>query len=148
MMTSALGEGTAPDPIKAFSNIVAKKIGSKNDSRTEGILTMISTFAILEFGQNVLNIGSGFTKMDLSGLTIAQIKQTVKKIEESVDKLLQAPLKNAKTYFDSALSKVSNECSDDAYDNFHKVIEQATNAYNLLETKNLPIKDFSSCRLT
>ena len=52
MMTSAAGEGTAPDPIKAFSNIIAKKIGSKNDSRTEGILTMISTFAILEFGQN------------------------------------------------------------------------------------------------
>ena len=58
---------------------------------------MISTFAILEFGQKVFNVGSGFTKMDLSALTINQIKNTVKRIEEKVNKTLQAPLKNAKT---------------------------------------------------
>ena len=60
----AAGEGQAPDPIKAFSNIVAKKIGEKDQGTVGNVLTLISTFAILEFGQNILNIGSGFTKLD------------------------------------------------------------------------------------
>ena len=68
---------------------------------------IISTFAVLEFAQNVLNVGSGFTKMDLSGITLMQIKETVKRIEGKVDTLLEAPLKKAPMHFESAIKRMN-----------------------------------------
>ena len=145
MLVVAAGEGQAPDPIKAFSNIIGKKIGEKDHGKAGSILTMISTFAILEFGQNVLNVGSGFTKLDLNGITITQIKETVKRIEEGVNSLIQEPLKSSKQYFEDALEKVSHSCNRSAEMDFKEVIKKARNAYNLIEKRNLSMKDFESC---
>ena len=85
------------DPVEEFSSWLGKKVGGKNEN-LQSFTMIISTFAVLEFAQNVLNVGSGFTKMDLSGITLMQIKETVKRIEGKVDKMLEAPLKKAKMH--------------------------------------------------
>ena len=77
-------EGLGFDPVFEFSEWLGRKIGGKN-RHLRSLTMIISSFAILEFGQNVLNIGSGFTKMDLSGITLAQIKEAVQRIEEKVE---------------------------------------------------------------
>ena len=58
--------------------------------------TIASTYAILEIAENVLGVGTGFAKMDFTGLTLAQIKETVKRIEGKIDIILETPLKQAK----------------------------------------------------
>ena len=83
--------------------------------------------------------------MDLSGITLMQIKETVKRIEGKVDRMLEAPLKNAKMHCDSAITRISHRRMEDAYHLFDKVINEATNAYNLLDRKDISINDFHGC---
>ena len=80
--------------------------------------------------------------MDLSAITLMQIKETVQRIEGKLDQMLEAPLKNAKKHFDSAIKRMSYKRTKDAYDLFDKVIDQATNAYNLLDNKDVSIVNF------
>ena len=132
------------DPVGDFSEWLGKKVGGKNKHRRN--LTMIITsFALLEFGQNVLNIGSGFTKMDLSGITLKQIKETVQRIEEKVDRLLETPLKNAKEHFDFAITRVTHGVNKEACAYFDKVIAEGTAAFNNIENKKITIPGFQAC---
>ena len=142
------------DYVDLFSNFlveeagfwIGKKIGKDNE-RVRKAVTFVSVFAILEFAENVLNIGSGFafSKLDLSKITLSQIKETVERIEGKFDQLLEAPLKNAKDHCKSAISYVSNQMNNEAFQYFDKVINEATNALNLLNKKELTIKDFEGC---
>ena len=43
--------------------------------------------------ENVLNIGSAFTKLDSTGFTLANIKKIVQNIDEKVDVILDTPMK-------------------------------------------------------
>ena len=104
---------------------------------------IISTFAVLEFAQNVLNVGSGFTKMDLSGITLMQIKETVQRIEGKVDKMLEAPLKNAKMHCEDAITSITFKQTKEAFGTFGTVINEATHAYTLLDDRDISIKDFN-----
>ena len=136
-------EGLGFDPVFEFSEWLGKKIGGKN-KHLRSLTMIISSFAILEFGQNVLNIGSGFTKMDLSGITLAQIKEAVQRIEEKVDALLEAPLKNAKQFFDFAITRVIHDDNKAACSFFDKVIDEATQAFNLVKKSKNSVKGFQS----
>ena len=135
------------DPVEEFSTWLGKKVGRRNE-HLQSFTMIISTFAVLEFAQNVLNVGSGFTKMDLSGITLMQIKETVQRIEGKVDQMLEAPLKNAKTHCDSAITRISNKFMEDAYHLFDKVINEATKAYNLLNKKDISMNDFQGSTTT
>ena len=132
------------DPVKDFSDWLGKKIGGEN-KHLRSLTMIVSSFAILEFGQNILQIGSGFTKMDLSGITLNQIKETAQRIEEKVGRLLQAPLKNAKQHFDSAITRVTNDDNKDATSYFDKVIDEATKAFNLINHKDITIMGYQAC---
>ena len=137
-------EGLEYDPVEEFSNWLGRKVGGNNE-HLRSFTMIISTFAVLEFAQYVLNVGSGFTKMDLSGITLTQIKETVQRIEGKVDRMLEAPLKNAKMHCDSAITRISHKRMEDAYNLFDKVINEATNAYNLLDQKDISMDDFQGC---
>ena len=115
------------DPVDEFTSWLGKKVGGRNE-HLQSFTIIVSTFAVLEVAQNVLNVGSGFTKMELSGITLMQIKETVKRIEGKVDRMLEAPLKNAKMHCDSAITRISHKRMEDAYHLFDKVINEATNA--------------------
>ena len=43
--------------------------------------------------ENVLNIGSAFTKLDSTDFTLANIKKIVQNIDEKVDVILDTPMK-------------------------------------------------------
>ena len=137
-------EGLEFDPVRDFSEWLGKKVGGPK-KHLRSLTMIITSFALLEFGQNVLNIGSGFTKIDLSGITLKQIKETVQRIEEKVDKLLETPLKDAKEHFDSAITRVTNDENKEACSYFDKVIERGTTAFNALEEKNISIAGFKAC---
>ena len=137
-------EGLHFDPVFEFSEWLGKKIGGKQ-KHLRSLTMIISSFAILEFGQNVLNIGSGFTKMDLSGITLMQIKEAVQRIEEKMDRLLEAPLKNAKQHFDFAITRVTNDENKAACSFFDKVIDEATKAFNMVKQKDITINGFQAC---
>ena len=122
------------DPVEQFSSWLCKKVGGRNEN-LQSLTMIISTFAVLEFAQNVLNVGSGFTKMDLSGITLMQIKETVQRIEGKVDKMLEAPLKNAKMHCEDAITSITFKKTKEAFNTFDKVINEATHAYNLLDNK-------------
>ena len=137
-------EGLEFDPVGDFSDWLGKKVGGQK-KHLRSVTMIITSFALLEFGQNVLNISSGFTKMDLSGITLKQIKETVQRIEEKVDRLLETPLKNAKEHFDFAITRVTHDDNKDACFYFDKVIDDGTTAFNNIKNKNISIAGFQAC---
>ena len=48
--------------------------------------TIASTCAILEIAVNVLGVGTGFSKMNMTGVTLSQIKESIKIIPGKFDK--------------------------------------------------------------
>ena len=59
----------------------------------------ITTMVVLEVAQDILNVGSAAYKIDMTALTLHQIKDTVDRIEKKVDKLLREPLETALSLF-------------------------------------------------
>ena len=58
----------------------------------ETTVYILTTMVVLETAQHVLNIGQGIAEIDMSALTLHQIKNIVKRIEGKVDRILQEPL--------------------------------------------------------
>ena len=88
---------------------------SGGDQAVETAVYILTTMVVLETAQHVLNIGQGIAEIDMSALTLHQIKNTVKRIEGKVDKILKEPLNTAKLYFDNALMEITNKSYSDAY---------------------------------
>ena len=76
---------------------------SGGNEAAETAVYVLTTMVVLETAQHVLNIGQGIAEVDMSALTLHQIKNTVKRIEGKVDKILKEPLNSAKFYFDNAI---------------------------------------------
>ena len=135
-------DGLEFDPVEEFSSWVGKKVGRRNE-HLQSFTMIASTFAVLESAQNVLNVGSGFTKIDLSGITLMQIKETVQRIEGKVDKMLEAPLKKAKIHCDDAITSITFKQTKEAFGTFGTVINEATHAYTLLNDRDISVKDYN-----
>ena len=88
---------------------------SGGNEAVETAVYVLTTMVVLETAQHVLNIGQGIAEIDMSALTLHQIKNTVKRIEGKVDKILKEPLNTAKLYFDNALMEITNKSYSDAY---------------------------------
>ena len=73
------------------------------------VATIASTYATLEIAEKVIGIGTGFAELNMSGLKLAQIKDSIKKIEGKIDVLLEIPLKLAK---DRQVSRPPKSSSD------------------------------------
>ena len=127
-----------------FANTLGKKFGSKS-TRVETATYVLTTYAVLEVAENVFNIGAGFTSMDLTGIKLNQIQKGMERIEKKVDKLLQAPLKMAARFYDSALDMVMARKFKDAFDTLNKVIDEATRAFEYTADKDINIETYKEC---
>ena len=60
---------------------------------------------------------------------MAVIKQSLKTINKKLDKLLTAPQKKAETFFMEALNCLEHNNFADAYKNFDRVVDNATEGF-------------------
>ena len=127
-----------------FAKTLGNKIGGKS-TRVETATYVLTTFAVLEVAENVFNIGAGFSSMDLTGIKLNQIQKGMERIEKKVDKLLQAPLKMAARFYDSALDMVMARKFKDAFDTLNKVIDEATRAFEYTADKVINIETYKEC---
>jgi len=73
-------ENMISDPsLESLLDTLAKKFGLSFKNSTT-----LSTVALLETAQNVFEIGAGFTSLDLTGFTLAQIKSKLESIEQKL----------------------------------------------------------------
>ena len=96
-----------------FAILLSDKLGVEEKSQCA--IYYLTTVAVLETAENVLNIGSGFTKLDTTGFTLAHIKKIVENIEKKVDVILDTPMKLALDYSQSVILMITNY----SYENAH-----------------------------
>ena len=66
------------------------QIGVENHSEAlieDAISALESSHCVLEAANNIIAVGTGFVKLDLSTLTLSSILDTVKRIERKFDRL-------------------------------------------------------------
>ena len=110
-----------------FALWLSDKVGVGQTSQYA--IYFLTTVAVLETAENVLNIGSGFVKFDASGFTLHQIKNIVKNIEQKVDVILDTPLKKALDYSQSVVLKMINKSYRSAQETLKKVIDESMTAF-------------------
>ena len=127
-----------------ISEWVSAKIALKNKNGTVRKITyFLTNYAILEAAHHVLGVGCGFGKLDMSGFTLAQILEIVKRIETKVDKMIKEPLNTAIDFFTDAMREIQNECPKDAYNTLDKVIDNATKAFHYVSGNEVDSESFA-----
>ena len=101
----------------------------------ETITCVGSYIAIMDVGNLIFNhlgdLGSGAVKLDLTVLTLRKILDTVKRIENKLDKIMQKSLKTAFNDITSAFNHYTNQSYERAYEILKDhVIPQAREAFN------------------
>ena len=97
---------------------------------------------VLEVAQDILNVGSVAYKIDMTALTLKQIKDTVERIEKKVDKLLNAPLETAETHFKNAITEIINDFYEKAFGTLDKVIDNAITGLSHFKGTNISLESF------
>ena len=83
--------------------------------------------------------------MDFTGLTLAQIKETVKRIEGKIDIVLETPLKQAKDRFRASLNMISHKNQEKAYETLKDVLDHATQAFYYMDSNDMTMADLEAC---
>ena len=131
--------------VEGFEDVVdgaAADLGLWMADRTGGnehlqhAVYILTTFTILEFCQNVLHIGAGFTRIDPLLFTLHQLKKKMEAIESKLDTILDGPLQVARDYFFSGMTQMTNNNCNVAYDKFNEVCRQATTAFHNYKAKS------------
>ena len=135
-----IGSGGA----QSFSFWLTGKLGIENE-HVRTAATVASTYAVLEIAENVIGVGTGFAKMDMTGLTLAQIKESIKRIEGKIDIILEAPLKQAKDRFRAALNMISHKNQKKAFDTLKDVIDHANQAFYYSDSNDMTMTDLEAC---
>ena len=81
----------------------------------------------------------------MTGLTLAQIKETIKRIEGKIYIILETPLKQAKDRFRAAFNMISHKDQKKAYDELKEVIHYATKAFFYMDSRDMTIADLEAC---
>jgi len=140
------------DLVGDFALMISDKVGGGNE-KLESAAYMLTTFVILEtvqkvffdVGSSVALLGSTVGKIDMTALTLHQIKKSVQQIDKKVSKLLKAPLLNAIDHFNEVTDYFMSHKYEDAYNMVNEVKKCATNAFNLIAENNIDIKTFADC---
>ena len=130
--------------ISDFALSLSDKIGIGGEATQAAAYIMVSC-VILETFQHVLNIGSGVKNLDLTCLTLNQIKKSVQRIEKKVDKLLISPLKSAIDHFNTALNMMISKNFRMVNTTLEKVIDKATDGLNNIDDEEMNIDTFRKC---
>ena len=129
---------------QSFSSWLKRKLGTESElARTSA--TIASAYAILEIAVNVLGVGTGFAKINMTKVTLAQIKESIEIIPGKFDKNLERPLKLAIDRFRAALNMISHENQKRAYETFKDVIDNTSQVFYYMETKDMTLTDLEAC---
>ena len=126
--------------LEDFSLWFGTELG-QGDERIQAA-SYITTMVVLEVAQDILNVGSAAYNIDMTALTLHQIKNTVERIEKKVDKFLKEPLETALSLFNDAITEVINNCYEEAFENLKEVILNAKKGLNLVKGKGISIESF------
>jgi len=122
--------GLSDESLESLVETVAKKFGlSFKNSTTQTAVYKLSTIALLETAQNLFEIGAGFTSLDLTGFTLAQIKSKLENIEKKLNIILGTPIKLAVEYFSEAMTLMECEDIERTVAAMDKVRDQAMLSY-------------------
>ena len=89
----------------------------------------LSYIAMIEFSYHVIGIGSSFSSMDLTALTLAQMKKTLEDIKKMVKIILSTPLKTAGKKVLTAINCLENKQVAEAIMKFRAAEDDALTAY-------------------
>ena len=112
---------------------VAEKLGLKSDrSLVQSAIFVITKAAILE-GAQLIGIGGGLAEGDLGGFQMAQMMKKLDEINQKIDFVLSAPLKEAEKYLSMAMIHIEDESIDASIEELKKVKERAVSAFQILK---------------
>ena len=83
--------------------------------------------------------------IDMTALTLHQIKKSVEQIDRKVSKLIRAPLLNAIDHFNEVTDYFLSKKFEKAYSTVDKVLNNATDAFNKIADKNIDMETFADC---
>ena len=135
--------GGVEELIQDFALSLSDKIGV-GDEATQAAAFILVSSVILETFQQVLSIGGGVKNLDLSCLTLHQIKRSLQRVERKLDKLLISPLRSAMDHFTTAVNLMVSHDFDLANKTLEKVIDKATDGLNNMEDKYVNLETFAS----
>ena len=119
------------------------KVGD-NSEALETVAFVGASVAFLEAGHLIYNVaGTGLGKINIANLTLHKILETVKKIEEKLDIVLDQPLKSANYYLQSMTIAITHQSYKDAYEIIkNQLIPNAVKALDFEEKNEIDINSF------
>ena len=81
----------------------------------------------------------------MNGVTLTQIKDSIKINQGKFHETLKKPLKMAIDRFRAAFNMISHENQKRAYDTFKDVIDNATQVFYYMETNDMTLADLGAC---
>lgn len=76
---------------------------------------ILSSAAVLQIAQSVFDLGSGFDGLNLQGLKIHQIKQSIEKVQKKIDKMMLNPLHVAYEMFKTGYNEIEAKRFEEAH---------------------------------
>merc|ERR1711911_346798 len=81
----------------------------------------------------------------MNGLTLAQIKESIQRIEGKITTILETPLKQAKDRFRAALNMMSHDDPKKAYKTLKDVLDHATQAFYYMDSNDMSMTELEAC---
>jgi len=126
-----LGEVGIEKTLMTAANRVGIKIEG-NETR-EALLKMTVFCCLKETMMTVMPVIADGMSFSAVGVDLAVIKAELKKANQKLDKLLDAPKKNANTYINLAMTDIECGKYEDAYRNFIKLQDNSIDGFNKTE---------------
>ena len=136
--------GVAEDSIENVAENVAQALGLKQSNSLIQTGVYILTMAAIQESVQLIGIGVGLAKLDVTGFEMAQIKQKVQENSRKLDVVISAPLKVALDYFDRATVNMKNDNIAGTIKEMEKVKENAILAYHHAEGQGATVEDLKN----
>ena len=91
-------------------------------------------------------VAAGMT-FNATGFTLAMIQKKLEDVSKKLDTLLEKDYKSAGDFLNSAMISIEDHDYEDAYEDFKKALERATDAYNCSKTDDLKLIQSSKMKM-
>ena len=119
-------------------------IGMQTDN-AKVVAGVFAAYTVMDVSLRIADVGTGFAKIDMAGLTLARIHHIVENIEKKVNIVLDTPLKLAMSFVRTALNMIRVQKYKEAYDQFDKVYQESSRAFQYFVQKERSIGNFKDC---
>ena len=123
---------------------VAEALGLRQSNSLIQIGVYIVTMAAIQESVQLIGIGAGLAKLDVTGFELAQLKQRVEEANRKLDVVISAPLKVALDYFARATVNMKNNNIAGTIKEMEKVKENAIQAYHYAEGQGATVEDLKN----